>query len=480
MSFQHCNVGYQIQAMPFGWNLSSLWSHLMSQPIKAKLHQMGIQLAWCVDDILIFGTSAEDVLHKTAQTINLLTSLGLKLSINKCSLTPTQEVEYLGQRINLATNAISPTQEKMEATQRAVKASLKGLKIPPRFVAKVAGMLLEQTKCNPCLHGYPQQIMRYAAQMASFPCSKAPNVYQAWSAPQVKSPELQELLTESLNCLNQTIPRIFRATSHLRYLIYTDASDLGWGASLKTEGKEIKSAGLMWTAKQRLLHSTHKEALATSLAIKFLIPYVPEGCTLEIHTDSLSTMWLWNKGSRIRSLTNTIWRQVQALHQKKIFFYARHVPGVTNKRADWLSRNSDPKNYRLDPAIFKEVCQHFKCNPTVDLFASRQNKQLPRYCAWRVDPKSLGSAWDLDWSKEVGWCNPPWELIPQTLAKIKQDRAQVLCCLPNWKAQWWFPRLPKLMSKHPLIFSQVPLYQNPKGEKMPSPRWQTLFCILQG
>ena len=125
----------------------------------------------------------------------------------------------------------------MEATQRAVKASLKGLKIPPRFVAKVAGMLLEQTKCNPCLHGYPKQIMRYAAQMASFPCSKAPNVYQAWSATQVKSPELQELLTESLNCLNQTIPIIFRATSHLRYLIYTDASDLGWGASLKTEEK---------------------------------------------------------------------------------------------------------------------------------------------------------------------------------------------------------------------------------------------------
>ena len=59
MRFQHCQVGYQIQAMPFGWNLSSLWSHLMSQPIKAKLHQMGIQLAWFVDDILILGTSAK-------------------------------------------------------------------------------------------------------------------------------------------------------------------------------------------------------------------------------------------------------------------------------------------------------------------------------------------------------------------------------------------------------------------------------------
>jgi hypothetical protein len=59
MRFQHCQVGYQIQAMPFGWNLSSLWSHLMYQSIKAKLHQMGIQLAWFLDNIFILGTSAE-------------------------------------------------------------------------------------------------------------------------------------------------------------------------------------------------------------------------------------------------------------------------------------------------------------------------------------------------------------------------------------------------------------------------------------
>ena len=84
------------------------------------------------------------------------------------------------------------------------------------------------------------------------PLQQSPECVPAWSAPQVKSPELQELLTESLNFLNQTIPKIFRATSNISYLIYTDASNLGWGASLKTWGKEIKSAGLMWTAKQRL------------------------------------------------------------------------------------------------------------------------------------------------------------------------------------------------------------------------------------
>ena len=481
MRFQLHGEGYQIQAMPFGWNLSSQWSHVMSQPIKAWLHQMGIKLAWFVDDILILGTSKEDVLNKTSQTIHLLTRLGLKVNIAKCSLEPAQEVDYLGQRINLATNTLSPLPNKTQACQRAVRKCLKGHKTPPRFVAKVAGMLLDQAKGNPALHGYPQQLMRLAAQMASFHNNpQAKNVYQAWNAPQHKTELTQELLDESLRCLQQTTPKVFRATSNLRYLLSTDASDLGWGASLSLEGKEIKSAGLMWTRNQQHLHSTHKEALATSLAMKFLLPFVPEGCTLELQTDSLSTMWLWNKGSRIRSLTNTIWRQVQAIHKKKIFCVARHVPGVTNRRADWLSRNSDPKNYRLRPAVFRDVCHHFQCHPTVDLFASRRNKQLPRFCSWRVDPQSLGSAWDLHWGQELGWCNPPWELIPAVLDKIRKDRAKVLCCLPNWRAQWWFPTLQGLMTTPPLIFHNVPLYQGPNGDHLPPHDGKPSFVSYKG
>ena len=188
MRIQHCNVCYQIQAMPFVLNLSRLWSNLMSQPIKAKLHQLGIQLACFLDDTLILVTSAEDVLYKTAQTINLLTSLGLNLSINKCRLTPTQDVEYLGPRINLATNAICPTQEKKQATQRAVISSFERTQYYAPVRGQSGGDAIGTDQMQPLPAWVSQQIMCYAAQMASFPCSKAPNVYQAWSAPQVKSP----------------------------------------------------------------------------------------------------------------------------------------------------------------------------------------------------------------------------------------------------------------------------------------------------
>ena len=482
MRFHHLGVGYQIQAMPFGWNLSSMWSHLLSQPVRSHIQQMGIKLAWFVDDILILGHTKSDAEQKTAQVIHLLTRLGLRINEQKSSTEARQVVEYLGQILDLTTNTLSPVPEKREASHRAAKLCLRGRRAPARFVARVAGMLLEQRKSNPALHGYPQQIMRCAAQMAATNLQQgtANNRFKAWNAPTFKSPELQDLLKEASHCLQSPIPRVFRATTNLRYQLNTDASDLGWGATLKTQGKEVKAAGLPWTNNQKGLHSTHKEALATALAVKFLAPYIPEGSHLELNTDSSSTMWLWNKGSRIRSLNNTIWRQVQELHKKKIFCVARHVPGVTNKRADWLSRNLDPKNYRLNPAIFQQVCQHFQAQPTIDLFASRQNKQVQRYCSWRVDPKSQGSAWDILWGKEMGWCNPPWELIRPTLAKIKQDKAKVLCCLPDWGAQPWYPEMLALQVTRPLILKDRPLFQDPSGNPLPPPRWRTLFCILQG
>ena len=211
------------------------------------------------------------------------------------------------------------------------------------------------------------------------------------------------------------------------------------------------------------LHSTHKEVLATALAFQFLIPFIPGGSRVELKTDSASTAFLWSKGSRIRSLTQTINKVYLQVHVKKIFLVPMHLKGVLNRRADWLSRNPDPKNYKLDPQIFQKVCKTFKIAPTVDLFASRQNRQVQRFCSWRVDPKSLGNAWDLDWSKELGWCNPPWDIIPQVLSKIQRDKATVLCCLPLWKSKSWYPLLLDLMSSPPLLLGNTKLFQSPEG-----------------
>ena len=259
--------------MPFGWNLSSLWYHLLEQPVRAWIQQQGIQLAWFVDDILILGRSKEETKLNTAKVIRLFNSLGLKINMSKSQTTPTQQIEYLGQLIDLQNNHVAPLEPKRMAAQRATARFLQGHKIPPKFLAKVAGILLDQLKGNPALHSVPQQLMQWAAKLAASNKNMSPA--KAWSLPTLKHPNLQSLLKEASTTVSSSHPRVLRPSSSQEYILQTDASDFGWEASLWNNGKEIKCAGLTWTPNQSQLHSTHKEALATSLALKFLGPLIP-------------------------------------------------------------------------------------------------------------------------------------------------------------------------------------------------------------
>ena len=124
------------------------------------------------------------------------------------------------------------------------------------------------------------------------------------------------------------------------------------------------------------------------------------------------------------------------------------------------------------------MCHHHRYWPQLDLFANRKNRQTPKFCSWRVDKKSQGNAWDQNWGLSRNWLNPPWNLVGRALRKLKEDKATALCCLPVWKtAPWWY-QLKGLLKDKPTMVEGTPLYQNPKREDMPAPRWATLFAVL--
>jgi len=233
-----------------------------------------------------------------------------------------------------------------------------------------------------------------------------------------------------------------------------------------------------WTPQEARRDITHRESLATALAVQHLINHIPAECTLNLQADATSTVTTWNKGSKIPQMNQHIIPQLVALTQKDILVVASHIPGVKNTRADYLSRQPDAKNYRLKPPWFQEMCKKHRFWPELDLFANRRNRQTQDYCSWRVDRHSKGNAWDLDWSKTKNWLNPPWNLIGKALRKLKQDKASALCCLPVWKTAPWWHMLKGLLATKPTIVGGEALYQNPQGENMPAPRWSTLFAKL--
>ena len=196
-----------------------------------------------------------------------------------------------------------------------------------------------------------------------------------------------------------------------------------------------------------------------------------------IQTDATSTAWPWTKGSKKRGMNDMIQQVLGEAAKKRIFVRAEHIPGVQNKRADWLSRNPDPKNYHLKQEV---VCQEVQAFPELDLFANRNNRQTKRFCSWRDDRMSEGNAWKKNWGPQLNWLNPPWEVIPRALDKIKKDKARAVCCLPLWATATWWPTLQEILVSPMLVLKGCPIYQDPEGRNLPPPRWATLFGIIQG
>ena len=476
------NQGYQILGMPFGWSMSPYWAHRLARPVREWLHQQGWPHCWWVDDILLLGSSAGEVESRAVQLIDKLTKLGLQVNVKKSMTKAAQKVSYLGHQLDFTTNQIQPEPEKQATTLQAVRKALKGNNFVPTHLASLAGNLLDAQRSNAALHGLPQQLMRAAGRGVHINYQVWPlcTTHMAWQKPVPKTHSLKNALGQCLQAVRDPVPRLFRPGNGVKATIQSDASDQGWGACLLLDGREVQTCAQTWTMQEAMLHITHKEALASALAVATMLRHIPHSCHLQIEVDAVSTAYCWKKGSKLPGMNNHIAPQVVALCRKGVFVEPRHIPGTTNKRADWLSRNPDPKNYRIHPEVFQAACKHFHFTTDVDLFASRANRQCHRYASWRADLKSLGNAFALHWGKYKAWLNPPWELIPQVLRKLKEDKAQALVCLPVWRAAPWWTTLQELMTSSPVILDHVPLYSDPEGKLLPPPRWATLFTTVSG
>ena len=87
----------------------------------------------------------------------------------------------------------------------------------------------------------------------------------------------------------------------------------------------------------------------------------------------------------------------------------------------------------------------------MDRFASFANKQVARYNSkWRdgtseaVDSLHLP---DRDWRRENNWCNPPWELLDDLVAKLRQSGAAATVIAPYWPKKPWFHHLSQMATE---------------------------------
>ena len=135
-----------------------------------------------------------------------------------------------------------------------------------------------------------------------------------------------------------------------------------------------------------------------------------------------------------------------------------HLPGIHNRDADQASRIfNDRTEWMIRPHLLREALSLLAVNPSIDLFASRLNKQFPIFCSWKPDP----DAWKIDafsfpLIQKGLYAFPPFCLVGKVLAKVIQDKSQNLVLVtPWWPSQPWFPLLKSLAITQPRLLKKT-------------------------
>ena len=279
-----------------------------------------------LDDIIVFGKTFKEHLHRLDEVLSKLGEAGLKVQPSKCHLFSTQ-VKYLGHII-----------------------SREGIRADPAKVESVRGWPTPTTQTEVRqflgLASYYRRFVKGFADIARplHQLTEKGKHFRWGEDCQQAFLELKHRLT--------TAPVLAYPDPAKPFILDTDASDVGVGAVLSQEegGMEhvIAYASRALTKEERKYATTKKELLGMVTFTKFFRHYLL-GREFTLRTDHNSLRWLHN----FQGLEGQLARWVEQLanFQYKIV----HRPGKQHTNADALSRlpalpvDASPVNHEVAP-----------------------------------------------------------------------------------------------------------------------------------
>ena len=148
-----------------------------------------------------------------------------------------------------------------------------------------------------------------------------------------------------------------------------------------------------------------------------------------------------NMGGIKSSTCNEIAKETWSCCEKhSIWLSAAFIPGKENKAADKKSREfNDATEWQLSTNVFYEICQNFGF-PDIDLFASRNNKQIDKYVSWKPEPEAYAvDAFSICWSNDFMYIFPPFSIVGKVIRKIIEEKVRAIVIIPQWPTQYWYP-----------------------------------------
>lgn len=425
---------YQFTCMPNGLSNAPRKFTKLLKPVFKLLRSKGFLSVVYLDDSYLQGQTFQQCLLNMCETKALLTDLGFLINYDKSILLPTQEIVFLGYKLNSKTMLVSLTEQKVNNLKSAVKKLQSSKTCTIRQLAEVIGLL----------SAYSIAIILGPLYIKYLESDKI----HALAENKGNFDGVMTLSEDSLSDLSWWITAVKNNGAPIKrdsptITLTTDASRKGWGAVCLHS-----STGGRWGTDE-LVHVQNINYLELKAVLLGLQAYVEDlrGKHVRLRIDNVTAQIFVNKMGGCRSkLCNSVAREIWHFAiDNEMWLTAEYLPGKDNYLADRESRIfHDDTEWMLSSSVFKEITERFFL-PEIDLFASRLNHQIARFVSWKPEPSAFGvNAFNCDWSNFKFYAFPPFSVIDRVLEKTIQDKAEGILVVPQWETTHWWPLLLEL------------------------------------
>ena len=305
---------WQFKRTLFGLSQAPAYFHLLMDKVLMGCSNFAMGY---LDDIIIFSKTEEEHLQHLEEIFTRLCNFGLKMKPEKCSFFK-KHIQYLGHLVS--EKGFEPLPEKLASIR----------KMPVPWTAKEVKQFLR-------IIGYYQKFVPHFADI-SRPLTKLTchNVTFEWTDQCAKAfNHLRKLLME--------YPILRYPDLTQGYILYTDASGIGWSGVLTQEHIDEKSKAKnhpicyvsgQFRGSQLNWAALTKEAYAIYMSVRRLSFYVTDA-DVTIRSDHLSLKKFLNKQTMNSKVNN--W----AVELEQFQLHLEWIPGSRNLLADSLSNLLD-------------------------------------------------------------------------------------------------------------------------------------------
>ncbi|XP_045202243.2 uncharacterized protein LOC123555716 [Mercenaria mercenaria] len=391
-----------------------------------------------LDDWLQLNQLKQLLLREREITLNLLLNLGFIINKNKSSLVPVQVMTYLGSVFHLDKGLVCPTEERYIALVGAIQKLIQGHAVARQYLV-ILGMIASCLELVPNARLYMRPIQLHL--LTNWNPARLPLDYHIPCTPLLIS-HLKWWLSKA-NFLKGRSLEGFRA----EITMTCDSSKTGWGGYVNNQVVQGN-----WSENMSSQHINFLELEAVYRTMSHFLPVLQNKQVL-VRSDNITAVQYLNKQGgthsvKLCNLAQNIW-SMALRHNMKL--KSAHISGHMNVLADFLSRHKiQSTEWSLNKTVVKSLFQMWS-EPTIDLFATAENRQCPVFCSWINHPKALAQdALSISWENMIAYAYPPICLIPKVLAHMMRYNCEIFLIAPMWPRQHWYPMLLQLLIAPPI------------------------------